>query len=644
MKDAVSQEPRLYNSRIIYTFISLIKKKYTHINIDDLLSYAGMEPYQVDDGGHWFTQTQVDLFYQKLVELTGTDTIAREAGRYVASPDSIGFMRSYILGLIDPATAYVFVEKGITNFTKSSEYRVTKLSRTKVEILVTPKEGICERPYQCENRIGYLESLALIFNYRLPKIDHPECMFKDGGKVCRYHVSWQESRSAFWKKICTLAGFLLMLTCMIAYFKVPQFAFNVVVPLALFAFLLIMIHSHLVEKREIKSALEILRESSDQLVEQININYNNALLVNEIGLALNKTLDVDDILSNVVHVLENRLDFDRGVILMANKEKTKLVFSNGYGYKPEQMAILKNTAFHLGNPDSKGAFVVAFHQQEPLLINNIDDIKDTLSLKSLEFAVKLGTKSFICCPIIYENQSLGVLAVDNVRTKRPLIQSDVSLLMGIAPQIGISIHNAMLVEARDRQFKSILQTLAASIDARDPLTAGHSERVTEYAVGICEELNLPRDYTEMIKVASLLHDYGKIGISDSVLKKNGPLIPEERSEIETHAEKTRKILEQITFEGIYQRVPEIAGCHHEKYDGSGYPGGLAAEDIPLGARIIAVADVFEALTAKRHYRNPAPFETAIQMIRKDSGRHFDPDVVDAFLRYLNKQKKQSKFS
>ena len=115
----------------------------------------------------------------------------------------------------------------------------------------------------------------------------------------------------------------------------------------------------------------------------------------------------------------------------------------------------------------------------------------------------------------------AILAVDNLRSKRPLVQSDLSLLMGIASVIGISIRNADLMEARQRQFDSILQVLAASIDARDPLTAGHSEKVTEYALGICGQLNLSSNYREMIRVASLLHDYGKIGVPDSILKKTG---------------------------------------------------------------------------------------------------------------------------
>jgi len=223
-----------------------------------------------------------------------------------------------------------------------------------------------------------------------------------------------------------------------------------------------------------------------------------------------------------------------------------------------------------------------------------------------------------------------------VKSKSPLVQSDMSLLMGVASVIGISIRNAELIEARARQFNSVLQVLAASIDARDSLTAGHSEKVTEYALGICKELSIPQDYSEMIRVASLLHDYGKIGVPDAILQKDGRLTEEEYEIVKTHSDKTREILAQIHFEGIYCEVPAIAGAHHEKVDGTGYPQGIKGKDIPLGAKIIAVADYFEAITAKRHYREPMLLEEAIQSLRDAIGTHFEKKFVEALIDYYTK--------
>jgi HD-GYP domain-containing protein (c-di-GMP phosphodiesterase class II) len=414
----------------------------------------------------------------------------------------------------------------------------------------------------------------------------------------------------------------------------------VILPFSVLLVLWLTLYSRNLEIQELNAAINNLKDSSDQLAEQINVNYNNALLINEIGLAISKYMDIDDILTSFIKILEKRLDYDRGMIVLANEDRTKLIFRAGFGYTDEELKILENTSFHLGRPESKGVFVVSFYKQKAFLINDIDEIKEELSPRSLEFAKKMGAKAFICCPIVYEEEPLGILAVDNIKTKRPLVQSDINLLMGVAPQIAISIHNAMLTEIKERQFRSILQVLAASIDARDPLTAGHSEKVTEYAVGICEELGMPKDYCEMIRVASLLHDYGKIGITDDILKKNTTLSIEEHEEIKTHVEKTKKILQQINFEGIYQEVPHIVECHHEKIDGSGYPQGLKGEEIPLGAKIIAVADFFEAITSKRHYREPMPLDTAFELLMDKSDIHFDMKIVEAFMRYYKKTEKK----
>ena len=626
----------LYSSRIIKTYIAFIKQKYSYVNIDEILSYAKMEPYQVEDETHWFTQEQIDLFYEKLEKLTGNKNIAREAGRYAASPEAIGVMRQYVLGLVGPAKLFEIVGKVANNFTKSSIYESKKLGSNRVEITVKPNDGVNEKPFQCENRIGFFEAVGTLFNYKLPKIEHPECIFK-GGSACRYRVSWRESRADFWIRIRNYAALLLFFIWFGTYLKYPEIALNIVLSASTVTILVLTIFAQNIEKKELKSAIDNLRVSSDKLIEQINMNYNNVLLTNEIGYALSKQMDTDGILLNVVQILQRRLDYDRGTIFLANEEKTRLKFRRGFGYTDEEFSILKNNSFHLDKPESRGVFIFSFRKQKPFLINDIDEIREDLSPRSLEFAKKMGSKSFICCPIIYEDESLGVLAVDNIKTKRPLVQSDINLLMGIAPEIGISIHNAMILEAKERQFKSIIQVLAASIDARDPLTAGHSEMVTEYTVGICKEMNLPKDYCEMMRVAALLHDYGKIGIRDSILMKNGKLSIEEREEIKAHVEKSRTILEQINFEGIYKEVPNIAGSHHEKMDGSGYPNGFRGEEIPLGARILAVADFFEAITSKRHYREPMPLDIAFGLLEKESGMHFDKEVVEAFIRYYQKK-------
>ena len=635
MNNKDSADKALYSSRIIDNYIKLINKQYSFINVEELLNYAGMESYQVEDEGHWFSQNQINKFQEKLSELTNNKSIAREAGAYAASPDALGAMRRYILGLIGPQNAYELVGKYASKFTKSATFSSKRISSNKVEIIVKPNKDVTERPFQCENRLGFFDAISTAFNYSLPEIKHPECIFEEGS-VCRYSITWQKSLSANIMRFRNYISIFFFILAIVVALNFSKFILVAYILLCLTIISFMNWFANKFEVEELKKAVENLSRSSEDLIEQVNINYENSLMINEIGQALSKENDLDGVLSQVLGVLEDRLDYDRGLILLANKEKTRLISRSGFGYSLDDLSkFMMSSGFHLDKKNSKGVFINCFNQQKPFLINNIDEIKDELSERSLQFASVMGVKSFICCPIIFEKESLGVLAVDNIMTKRPLVESDINILMGIAPQVAVSIHNIKLVEGRLKQFQSILQTLVASTEARDPITAGHSEKVTEYAVGICQQLQLPVDYTDMIRVSASLHDYGKIGVDDSILKKPGRLNDEEYEHIKTHALKTQKILQQVNFEGVYKEVPEIAASHHEKLDGTGYPKGLTGDEIPFGGKIIAVADVFEALTSRRHYRDPMPGNEALDYLVNNIDIHFEKSCVEAFITYYN---------
>ena len=510
----------LYNSRIIDTYIKLLKKQHPDVDAHIALEHAGIQSYEVADQSHWFTQLQIDSFHEKAVEMTGNSQIAREAGRYSASPEAIGAMRQYILGLVGPAHAFGLIRNASSKFTRSSQYQSRRLNDNSVEIVVSPNPGTEEKFFQCENRMGFFEAVCLMFNNKMPVIEHPECLFK-GEHHCRYVINWKPSSADLWGKARDISAFALTGACGAAAFWNPSLAAQTLLPASIAVVAALSYTARTKESLELRRSLDNLFDSSEKLIEQMNINYSNSLMNNEIGQAISAPTEVDEILANVIQVLENRLDFDRGMILLADKERDQLLFRTGFGYTSDQLQILNSIAFHLNKPSSRGVFVVAFHDQRPFLIDDVRDLQGKLSQRSVSLIEKLGAHSFICCPIICEGKSIGLLAVDNLKSKRPLLQSDVSLLMGIAPMLGISIRNADLLLTRDRQFHSTLEVLAATIDARDPLTAGHSKKVTEYAVGICETLNISEEETERIRVAALLHDYGKIGVPDAILKKEG---------------------------------------------------------------------------------------------------------------------------
>lgn len=634
-------EKALYHSRVIDIFLKLLRSNYPAVDIEQLLASADIHSYEVADQSHWFTQKQVDLFHENLVQMTGNKNIALEAGRFSASPAVLGSIRQYVLGMLSPVSAYELINKTASNFTRSTTFTTTRLGPNKIEVVVTPLEGINEKPYQCENRKGLLESVAVLFNNTLPEVIHDECMSK-GAKHCKYIVSWKMSRSFLLKKIrrfLTVGLFLFNLCCLLVM-PFPPTTLLLIFVASLSLVLSTFLAAAIQEKREIIEHTVDSHNTLEKMFEQTKLNYVNAVMHNDISHVLSTCTTTPDVLTNICALLEKRLDYDRGLILLANHDRSLLEARAWFGYTEQEAEFVKKMSFNLKRDVSQGMFIVSFKEQKPFLVNDIFEHQAILSERSMDLARKMGARSFICCPIISHEESLGILAVDNKSTKRPLIQSDMSLLYVVAASIGSSLSNAELIESKIRQFNSLLQTLAASIDARDAMTSGHSAKVTEYAVGVCRELGLSEEQTEVVRIAGLLHDYGKIAISDAILKKPSSLDPDEFETIKSHAQKTHDILTQVNFEGIYQEVPIIAASHHEKINGSGYPRGLKGDEIPYGAKIIAVADYFEAITSQRHYRDPMPVAEAMDLLVSESGVSFDPKVVHAFIYYYAKANRE----
>jgi putative nucleotidyltransferase with HDIG domain len=183
----------------------------------------------------------------------------------------------------------------------------------------------------------------------------------------------------------------------------------------------------------------------------------------------------------------------------------------------------------------------------------------------------------------------------------------------------------------DHAYLQFVETMAQVLDARDPYTAGHSIRVSAYSHAIARAMDLPASEAESIRIAAQLHDIGKIAAPDAVLQKPGRLTAAEFGLIKLHPQIGRKILQKV---GRFQEFLGVVELHHENYDGTGYPYKLSGEHIPIGARIVHVADAFDAMTTNRSYREALPASAAVEELRKHSGTHFDPEVVRIFLRLI----------
>lgn len=233
-------------------------------------------------------------------------------------------------------------------------------------------------------------------------------------------------------------------------------------------------------------------------------------------------------------------------------------------------------------------------------------------------------------PLQYEDMLIGLISLERFDDKHFSDQSK-EILRFYAQSI--SNHYALKIsqEKERKIYNETIMALATAIEVKDAYTEGHARRVMEYSTLIAKAMHLPEDDIEHIRTAALLHDVGKIGISNTILDKPSKLTPDEYDIVKKHPENAKKILSNISN---FSEIMNLAYMHHEHYDGAGYPQGLAGEDIPLGAHIIQLADAYDAMTTQRAYREAMPTHVAFDILIEESGHQFHPKVVEIALRVL----------
>lgn len=350
----------------------------------------------------------------------------------------------------------------------------------------------------------------------------------------------------------------------------------------------------------------------------------NALV--KIGQSVAAETDIDKLIKVIAEAVKEAINADRCTVFLYDKEHDELWSKVALGLDSSELRF----------PAGKGLAGHTVKTGES--INIKDAYNDERFNKEIDKKTGYNTKTILCMPIKNLNQEIiGAFQVLN-KVGGCFTPEDEDLLVAIGSSAGIALENAQLFEKQKKMleeqkivFDSFIETLAASIDARDKITAGHSTRVKYYSSMIAKAFNLDDKMVEIIEKAATLHDIGKIGIKDSVLQKEGKLTDEEYKHIQEHVAITHNILEKIHMSDDFKLIAEIACAHHEKFDGTGYYRYLSRDDIPFGGRILAVADVFDAITSKRHYRDKMPIHNVINILIKDSDKHFDKSVVDMFL-------------
>jgi PAS domain S-box-containing protein len=368
----------------------------------------------------------------------------------------------------------------------------------------------------------------------------------------------------------------------------------------------------------------MLGVATDITEHKSNVNYLSKMvkelsLICEISKELTSIVDVDILFSKILMHLSKTFGYERTGILMIDEITNELSIHATTKPFPKWRTAKK---IKLG----QGITGHAAKTGKYCLANDV-----TKNPKYMPLDKK--TKSEIAVPLKLGEKIIGVINIESYK-KNTFDDDDIRILTLIANQAAIAIENGRLYESLEESYLDTIKALVSAMEAKDHYTRGHSERVRKYAMKIAKVLKLNKMQIKELSYAGYLHDIGKIGITDYLLGKIEPLTKDEYETIKKHPGIGHGILKDIKS---LAETCEIIRCEHERYDGNGYPNGLKKKSIPLGARIIAVADAYDAMTTDRPYRKAISRKQAINQLRQNAGSQFDPEIVRAFLKILQKK-------
>ena len=370
------------------------------------------------------------------------------------------------------------------------------------------------------------------------------------------------------------------------------------------------------KKIDIDRWLDKLRRIEDK-VERL-------ALLSHLSQILNSTLDHKEIRRRAMEAATQLMKAEVGSLLLVDEEERQLYFEVALGDREKE---IKTIFLNFG----EGIAGWVAQHGKPLIVNAPG--KDRRFFKGVDERTEFKTRNIICVPVKVKKKIIGVLEAINKKGKRGFDKEDLSLLTSLADQVAIALDNSRLYQELEEMFFQTADSLADAIEQRDPYTGGHTQRVTLYSQAIAKYLQLKPLERKWLKITSVLHDIGKIGIEYHILKKPTRLSPKEFDLIKHHSDIGAKIIGHIRQ--LKEIVPGVR-YHHEQINGKGYPDGLRGKDIPILAKIVAVADTYDAMTTDRPYRKAMEKEAAIEELKRCSGTQLDKEVVEAFIHAYRK--------
>lgn len=376
--------------------------------------------------------------------------------------------------------------------------------------------------------------------------------------------------------------------------------------------------------RDISRITQALVDLEQGVIDQLKIREMQLGALMGIGRTINSSLGKTRVLEEVMDTLVALMHAERGFLMLKQPDGImKVEIARGIDQINLEEETFKVSLTIVNKVASTGDAILTTNAQEDPRFEN------QMSVAAYQL------RSILCAPLKIKDELIGVIYVDNRARSGIFQKKDLGLIRAFSDQAAVAINNAQLfddLQIKNRQleeaYQATLEGWVDALDMRDKETEGHTQRVTILTERLARSMGIEGDELIQITRGALLHDIGKMAISDSILLKPGPLTKEERDLMKQHPLHAFRMLGRIEF---LRSAIDIPHYHHEKWDGTGYPEGLREVEIPFAARIFPIIDVWDALTSDRPYRKGLPHEEVKAHIKADSGKHFDPRVVEAFL-------------
>jgi HD-GYP domain-containing protein (c-di-GMP phosphodiesterase class II) len=567
-------------------------------NIDPEIDNLKNPELFLTDINNWISCETAKNIFEKARKFFKDEEIVYKASYNSIINQRLGYIQTILLMAFgSPKVGLIRAQEVNDKFNTTKDIETEFIGRNKAIIRLKWFKNIELSKDFCRMNKGIYTAIPSIWKLPPAKLIETKCFF-EGDPHCEYHVEWEDHN--FIKNIF----------------------FNFITRKNI-------LRDALEEVGRDKELLQVKYEEISDLNLSLQKKIEQLKAIQSASQVIVSLNDQKNLIDTTMNILTNVLRFDRAVVFLIDEEKSVLRFEYGVGEKDELKTMLSNYEIPLSRMSN--AMVRVASTGVPIVIEDVD--KAPLN-KSNQIIKLFKPKSFVIVPLITHKKVIGILAADRIKDESRISEDDKEYLITFANQIAISIENSRLYNDLKSSYLNSVKALVQALEAKDSYTRGHSERVTYYAVKIAEKMQLPRKFINHITHMSILHDIGKIGISENILRKSEKLNDEEFFHIKTHPEIGEKILSHINFFNsglLYIRH------HHERYDGYGYPDGLSGRDIPVGARIICVADSYDAMTSDRPYRKGMATEAAIQEIIDNTGSQFDPEVAEAFIQILKEE-------